>query len=231
MATILVRIGEEQFEAGPDRPFVFGRADQAGVVGLDPNDMGISATAGSIEFAWDLWWVVNRSRKRRLLLEVGPGLPPQRLDCGGRQPVMVSPLAILVPGAVYTHRIGVHLPEEAVAALRVETNTSSGTITVGELPLSDRDRAALVAMCCGYLRPFPRRDPHPLSYQSAADLLGPPWTSVRVRKQVERLKERLARAGLYFDGPHANDELAAHLIESGLIGVEHLALLPEGSDR
>ena len=30
------------------QPFVFGRADAHGVVGLDPGDMGISSVAGSI---------------------------------------------------------------------------------------------------------------------------------------------------------------------------------------
>lgn len=231
MTTVAVRIGTEEFAVSPERPFVFGRADRDGVVGLDPTDMGISAEAGSVEFSWNLWWVVNRSRKRRLFLESAPGSSQQRLDCGGRHPVMVSHLAVLVPGAVYTHRIEVLLPEEAVAALRVEMTSSSGTITVGEVALSERDRKALVALCCGYLRPFPRRDPHPLSYQDAAALLGPPWTNVRVRKQIERLKERLARAGLYFEGPHANDELAAHLIDNGLLSAGDLALLPGGSQR
>ena len=231
MSIISIRIGTEEFAASPDLPFRFGRTDGDGVVGLDPTDMGISAEAGSVEFSWNLWWVVNRSRKRKLLLEVTAGSPPQRLDCGGRFPVMARSLAILVPGAIYTHRIELTLPEEAIAALQIDLTVSSGTITIGEVPLSERDKEALVAVCCGYLRPFPRRDPHPLSYQDAADLLGPPWTNVRVRKQIERLKERLARVGLYFEGPHANDELATHLIDAGLLSSDDLALLPQGTGR
>lgn len=231
MSTIAVRIGNEQFAATPDCPFFFGRADGEDLVGLDPSDMGISAIAGSIESTWDVWWVVNRSRKRKLLVEITRESAYQRLDCGSRLAVTVRPLSVLVPGAIYTHRIEVLVPEEEVAALRVTTSDSSGTITVGEVALSDRDRHALAALCCGFLRPFPRRDPHPLSYQEAADLLGPPWNSVRVRKQIERLKERMARTGLYFEGPRANDELAVHLIDNGLLTVNDLLLLPEGADR
>src|SRR5690242_4974566 len=78
-----------------DHPFVFGRASLDGVVGLDPNDMGISAVAGSVEHAAGLWWVVNRSRKRRLLLELSPGTPPVQLGCGQRFAVSVPRVAVL----------------------------------------------------------------------------------------------------------------------------------------
>jgi hypothetical protein len=49
---------------------------------------------------------------------------------------------------------------------------------------------------------------------------------VTVRKQIERLKERLARGGLYLNGPRANDELADHLIGNGLLTAADLSLLP-----
>ena len=72
-------------------------------------------------------------------------------------------------------------------------------------------------MFAGYLETFPHRSAHPRTYQQAADVLGPPWTSVTVRKQIERLKERCPRADLYFEGPHANYELADHLVTNGLL--------------
>jgi hypothetical protein len=65
----LVVIAKEEFAVGTEGPFVFGRADAEDVVGLNPNDMGISAEAGSVECDGALWWVVNRSRKRPLLLD------------------------------------------------------------------------------------------------------------------------------------------------------------------
>ena len=100
-ATVLV--GGDEFDASPDQPFVFGRTDGEGVVGLDANDMGISTTAGSVEWIWGLWWLVNYSRKRRLLLDDGTGGQPQRLECGQRFAINVGRLTVLVPGAIYTH--------------------------------------------------------------------------------------------------------------------------------
>lgn len=224
--TAAVVIGDERFKARQDEPFVFGRADAPGVVGLDANDMGISATAGAVEWAWGLWWVVNRSRKRRLLLDKGAGGAPQPLECSERFAVTVRPLGVLVPGAIYTHRIDVLVPDSDLARARDDRPTS-GTLSAGELTLSDRDRDALVAVFAGYLEEFPRRRTQPNSYQEAADRLGSPWTRVRVRKQVERLKERAARAGLFFDGPQANYDLGDYLIGNGLLNPSDLARLPE----
>ncbi len=80
-------------------------------------------------------------------------------------------------------------------------------------------------MFSGYLETFPRRTTRPRTYQQAAELLGPPWTAVTVRKQIERLKERAARAGLYFEGQHANYDLADHLVANGLLVPDDLARL------
>lgn len=220
-----VLIGEERFDVEPGRPFVFGRRDDGDTVGLDPEDMGISAEAGSIEQDFGLWWVVNRSSKRRLLLELEPGLPPLRLACGDRHAITHTPLVVLVTGAVYTHRLEVHIPTGALAPLRTASPVTSGTVTHADLGLSDRDRQVLTALCAGYLRPFPRRDPRPAEYGEIAEILGGDWTPLRVRKQLERLKQRLTRRSLFFDGPRANEQLAVFLIDSGNISaadLEHL---------
>jgi hypothetical protein len=221
-ATVL--ISGEEFQATPEQPLVFGRADAEGVVGLDSSDMGISAIAGSVEWAWGLWWVINYSRKRRLLLEDGSGGQPQRLDCGQRFAVNVRRLVVLVPGAIYTHRIEVVIPAGDLA--RVEgSRITSGTVTSSDLHLSERDKDVLVALFSGYLEAFPRRTGHPRSYQQAADLLGQPWTKVTVRKQIERLKERAGRSGVFFDGPHANYDLADHVVANGLLAPSDLERL------
>jgi hypothetical protein len=221
-ATVLI-LGEE-FEVTPEQPFVFGRADSKGVVGLDATDMGISAIAGSVEWVWGLWWLINHSRKRRLLLDDGSGGQPQRLDCGQRFAINVSRLMVLVPGAIYTHRIEVVVPEGDLA--RIEgSRITSGTLTAGDLRLSERDKDVLVAMFSGYLEAFPRRTLRPRTYQQAAVLLGPPWTAVTVRKQIERLKERAARADVYFEGRFANYDLADHLVANGLLIQADLARL------
>jgi hypothetical protein len=222
---VAVLIGGEEFRVTPETPLIFGRADGDSVVGLDPKDMGVSSEAGSVEFELGLWWIVNRSRKRPLLIEPAPGSATIRLEPGERAPLTRAESVVLVPGAIYTHRLDIHLPPEAVDALRVDSRTTTGTITLGQVNLSERDRDVLAALFSGYLRPFPYRDARPLSYQEAADLLGADWTKVTVRKQVERLKERMTRSGLYFQGPRANDDLAEHLMSSGLLTAADLARL------
>jgi hypothetical protein len=223
-----IQVAGRNFTASEDRPFVFGRCEKDRVVGLDPNDMGISAEAGSIEFEVGLWWVLNRSRKRPLFVEPSPGSPPQRVATGERVLLTKEQTVVLVPGAVFTHRIDVHIPAECVSSLKVATATASGTITFGEVALSERDLDALSALFSGYLRPFPFHDARPITYQEAAELLGAGWTRVTVRKQVERLKDRFARSGVYFQGPRANDELVEHLLSSGAFAKLSLTRL-EGS--
>lgn len=217
-------IAGEEFSVSRDAPFRFGRADADGVVGLDARDMGISAVAGSLEWTWGLWWVVNHSRKRQLLLDNSSGGGPQRLECGQRYAISVARLSILIPGAIFTHRLEVALPEGELAQEELG-RPSSGTITTGDVVLSERDRDVVVALLAGYLEEFPRRHARPRTYQQVADLLGEPWSALTVRKQVERLKARLARAGVYCEGPQANYDLADHLINNGLLSPTDLVRL------
>lgn len=224
-----VTVGTERFVASVERPFVFGRADGTGVVGLDVDDMGISAIAGSIEMAWGVWWVVNQSSKRPLMLE-HPGGPPQlRIAPGHRYAVTTERVNVLVPGAIYTHVLEVVLPAAYASQLRTGTGRpTSGTLTGAPVDFSTRERDALTALCAGYLESFPLRREHPNTYEEAARLLGgQPWTGDRVRKAVERVRERFAKKqGVYFEGPQANYELAANLVSAGILTGEDLARLP-----
>jgi hypothetical protein len=218
-----VSIGDDRYAASGSEPFVFGRADRPGVVGLDPSDMGISAEAGAVEFTWGLWWIVNRSRKRRLLIETAASPTPQRLECGDRYAITRPRIVVLVPGAIYTHRLDIRIPDDAVAELHVTDTATSGTLPFSHVDLSAKDRLVLAVVFGGYLRSFPHHDARPRSYQEAAEQLGPPWTRITVRKQIERIKERFARHGVFFEGPRANDALAEHLLDTGLLGPGDLA--------
>jgi len=224
-----IEIGEEEFSASAQSPFVFGRADTDGVVGLDANDMGISAVAGSVEMAWGVWWVVNQSTKRPLLVE-HPGGPSQlRLVPGHRHPATTDRLSVLVPGAIYTHVLEVTLPPAYASELQGGTGRlTTGTLTGADVSISERERDALAALCAGYLESFPYRREHPTTYEEAAQLLGgPPWSGDKVRKAVERVKVRFATKGeQYFEGPQANYDLAAHLITGGMLSGEDLRRLP-----
>lgn len=220
-------IGGEQFEVSRERPFVFGRADADGVVGLDASDMGISAIAGAVEFSGGFWWLINHSRKRRLLLDDELGGQLQRLDCGQRFAISTSKVSVLVQGAIYTHKVEIAVPESDLA--RVESHVTTGTLIVGDLRLSERDKDVLVALFSGYLEAPPRRTMHPSTYHQAATLLGSPWTPVTVRKQIERLKDRATRNELYFDGPHGNYDLADYVMANGLLVPDDLKRLERES--
>jgi len=228
---VSVLIAGEEFAAVADAPFIFGRRDGEGVVGLDPNDMGISAVAGSIEAAWGLWWLVNESTKRPLLIEYPGGPGPVRLSPGHRHALVSGQLNVLVPGAIYTHVVEIVLPSTYAGGLAANPGRlTTGTITGAVVSLSDRERDALTGVFAGYLESFPHRREHPNSYEAAAVLLGgqaASWSADRVRKAVERVKARFAaKQSTYFEGPQANYDLAAHLLTASVLSGEDLARLP-----
>lgn len=210
-----VTIAGREHRATESSPVTFGRAVAPAVVGLDPRDMGISATAGTIEWK-DLWLVVNRSQKRKLYLDEGRGGGPQPLECGQVRAVNVAFLTIEVRGEILIHRIGVAVPESDLPHFS-GVFVSTGTL-LPEVRLSAREREVVLALFEGYLRPSPRREPWPRTYRQAADRLGEPWTKDAVRKLVERLKIRLSRTGPPLEGSRANDALAEYLLGLNVIG-------------
>jgi hypothetical protein len=242
-AEILVCIGDDRLTATADRPLLFGRADvrpkpavgQAPlspgqpviptVIGLDPQDMGISGRALAVEFDRGLWWLANLSAKRNLLLDSGFGSAMITLRPGQRHAIAVSPLGVLVPGAIFTHRLDIHVPDEGLALRRPSELGGSGTVTTEDLHLTDSDRQALAAVFSPLLRTWPRRGAHPLSYQEAADLLGAGWTGTSVRKHLERVRQRLADSGTFFGGSHAKDDLGQYLIDNGVLTADDMAVI------
>ncbi|HEX3424959.1 MAG TPA: hypothetical protein VHT30_02440 [Acidimicrobiales bacterium] len=234
---VLVCIGEDRLTATISHPLLFGRADAtshrgsdaspgpATIIGLDPQDMGISARALAVEFDAGVWWLTNLSAKRNLLLDPGYGSAMITLRPGQRHAIAVSPLGVLVPGAIFTHRLEVHVPDEALALHRPSDIGASGTIASEDLHLTDSDRRALAAVFSPLLRTWPRRGAHPLSYQEAANLLGGAWTGTSVRKHLERVRQRMAESGMFFDGTHAKDDLGQYLIDNGVLTAEDLAVV------
>jgi hypothetical protein len=187
--------------------------------------MGISARALAIEFDQGVWWLANLSAKRNLLLDPGYGTALITFRPGQRHAIAVSPLGVLVPGAIFTHRLDIHVPESALAIRRPSELAASGTIAGDDLHLTKSDREALTAVFSPLLRAWPRRGAHPLSYQEASDLLGPGWTGTAVRKHFERVRQRLADSGTFFEGSHAKDDLGVYLIDCAIITAADLAVL------
>jgi hypothetical protein len=87
------------------------------VVGLDATDMGISG-ARSVEFAWGVWWVVNQSTKRPVIIEQPARPAYQQLPPGHRYAVTSERVNVLVPGAICTHVLEARPGAEYAQGLR-----------------------------------------------------------------------------------------------------------------
>ena len=230
---ISLRDGRERL-LSPRQSMVFGRCSRDDIVGLDPDDVGISSRAGAITWTRNGWLVVNLSAKRPLFIEV-PGNARYRLDCGRRFAVCEHTTDVVVEGRIRRHAITITTTSQAGDGAadhgelaRQPPSPSPVTVTeVEELDLSPLDFVVLVALASNRLRRFPHRGEHPLTYEQIADLLGPGSTAVAVRRRIERVREALAGQGVYTDGPQARYDLTDFLLEHRIVRPSHLALLDQ----
>ena len=197
MSRLLVSIDDKQFTLAPSDVFTFGRDDSCTCV-LDPMDRGISRIAGALVWENGGWWVVNRSTKRSLHVVDALGLsvplpvarsgwPPSKraVDPGG--------LRVLVAGDVWTHEVRL-LHAEPVDPSTVAV-VETGMSTSGQTPvLTDARRVVLVSLVSGYLQPFPRYDPRPLTYAEIATMTALPRSTVV--KRIEAVRDQLRDSGV-----------------------------------
>jgi hypothetical protein len=214
-----VRLRETVYALNAGVEFSFGRATSCTVC-LDPNDLGISRVAGSVEADGGTWWVVNRSATRLLSVIDGIGfrsvLPP------GRRYAVEGRVRVVVDGSSGSHELDVNGP---VRVAPVEMPMPGERTIVGEnVMINHDDRAALTALLAGYLEDGPCYDPHPKSYQAAGARLGlPPST---VRKRIEYLRSRLDKAGVpNMTGWNALPNLAEYVLTTGIITKDDLWLI------
>lgn len=212
---------------GTDRYHVVDRIDlgrasdaERGIVGLDPDDNGISRLAATIELGEDGCVIRNRSRKTSLYLIPEAATQPLVLRPGERF-LITRAIGAEIRGLIRTHRIDMLV---APSERQTRTATVAGAPTfVATINYSEADLDALTAMFCGFLRPFPRRDPRPISYSEAGDLLGLPATTVR--RRIEKIRERLRSIDVYIEGRHAAQELAEYVLDCGVISADDLSRL------
>lgn len=204
----------------PDRPFTFGRGEGCSVC-LDPTDVGISRLAGSVELDGGAWWVTNRSGSRPLAVVDPLGI--RAVLAPGRRLALDGPVTVVVEGAIRRHALEVVVPEDDAPPVPMPSGTVETSLGI-DVAYNEADRLALVALFAGYLRPFPRHDPHPRSYADAAADLG--WPRSTLVKRIEYLRTRLTRAGVpNLQGDNALEHLAEHVLTTGVIRREDLALL------
>jgi hypothetical protein len=205
----------------PETGLTFGR-DETCDLTLDPDDVGISRRAGSIEREAGTWWLVNRSGSRPLSVIDELGL--RSLLAPGRRAALEASVTVIVEGSQSEHALAVRVPRlESPAQPSVP---GEGLLTaVGEgVLVNDADRLALVALFAGYLQDYPRHDPNPKSYAAAAARLG--WPRTTLVKRIEYLRTRLTNAGVPgLMGWNAMSNLAEYVITTGIITKDDLPLV------
>jgi hypothetical protein len=205
------------------RPFSFGRSDGPdGRVGLDPTDLGISGNHG--EVAWEGRTLVlrNHSMKRPLFSEYRDIVLHQTVLPGSSHAFVASAL-ILVPGLVHTHAIQVALP----ADYRPNEASPLGDTHVSKVTVTDLELDALVAVFARYLRRWPHHDAEPYNYAEATGLLADVGPDA-VRRRIERVREKILNEdGKELEGRHAMWDLAAYVIDVGIIHPQDLNRINE----
>ena len=223
----VVTVAGQRFELGAGEVLTFGR-DPSCAVCLDPDDLGISRLAGSIEEEAATWWVLNRSTVRPL--EVVDEIGIRTVVPPARRLAVVGPLTVVVEGAVRRHALSVQPGRRSPASAAAPAGAGSGdprpTATAAEVVINEQDRLALAALFSGYLEPFPRYDPHPRSYADAAVRLG--WPRTTLVKRIEYLRARLTNAGVpNLQGDNGLSALAEWALLTGSLTREDLSLLPD----
>ena len=182
----------------PGEVFTFGRLPTCTCC-LDAVDKGISRIAGAIVFEHGAWWVANRSETRALHIVDAVGLSvPLPVSRPGwpaaRRAVEPAGLGILITGSVWTHELRCRLVEPHRHSTTVLKPAGSESTASFNPSITDRRKEVLVALVSGYLKPFPRYDPRPLTYAEIAEMLGLPRTAVV--KRIEAVRTQLKDAGV-----------------------------------
>ncbi len=220
----MVTIGDQTHRVNPGDRFTFGRAG-ACTVSLDPSDRGISRLAGSVELAERTWFVTNRSQSRPLSV-IDP-LGFRTVLAPGRRVAVDQKLSVVVEGQIRRHELVVSAPGAGPAARAQDPDLELDELETKmghDVVYTDDDRRALLVLFAGYLEAFPRHDPRPRSYADAAARLG--WPRSTLVKRIEYVRTRLVKAGVpNLQGEHAQEALAEHVIATGVITRDDLALI------
>lgn len=208
--TVSVAADGDRFELRPGDKFTFGRSQRCTLC-LDPLDVGISRTAGSVEFTDGTWWLHNRSESRSFDV-VRRGI--RSVSVPGERHAVDGELLIVVTGSDGRHHMELTGPEPISCT---EATVTGLPTAVGQaVTLNDKDRLALIVLFEGYLRDGDAHDPWPRKYDAAVLRLG--WTRAALVHRIDYIRKRLRDAGVpNMYGPRALEFLAEHVLTTGML--------------
>jgi hypothetical protein len=216
---LLLTMRDRQVVIPPEKVFSFGRSESCDLC-LDTLDRGISRIAGNFSFEHDTWWVINLSETRALYTIDSVGLSSplpvrQRGQRASRRVIEPQGTSVLVAGAVWTHELRCQLTGSTQR--HEEDQPPERAATVTEMPsITEARKEVLVALVSGYLKPYPRHDPRPLTYAEIAKMVGLPRTTVT--KRIEAVRAQLREHGVPgLDDDDARRPLAEWLLAMRLI--------------
>lgn len=215
-------------------PFTFGRDPNCELQIGDGTDRGISRTAGALTRQAGCWWLSNLSTTRafHVLDDTGYLTPlPVRVASltPPRRPIFAPGVTVILTGETFSYAIYLETEQPAVSsyASALPVLLSDSKETFRQPILTAKRKRALVAVLNGYLQPFPRYDPRPLSYADAAKIAGVPASTIR--KRLEDVKAALREVGVPgLDGNDAPWRMAEWVLATRMVTPDDLKCLEHG---
>jgi hypothetical protein len=225
---LLIEFCGETYECTPGNHFSFGRS--ADLV-IDDNRflhrvMGVCSERNG----W--WWLSNSGASLPLHLQGQIGTASITLSPGGSVPLVLGPTTVRFAAGGTSYELLLTAPWVDVAVSEPIQAEGLTTIDAADMPLTADQLLLLVALSETRLRKGSSAEI--ASNQDIMDRFA--WTTTKFNRKLDGLCQKFARrgvAGLVGDqnrmAMQRRQHLVDHVIASGMVTVEQLALLPTRS--
>lgn len=217
----------EQYDVASGDTFVIGRE---GDLSVDENPylhrrfLVLAEEAG-------LWWLSNEGSLLSATVSDGSGGVQAWLPPGGRLPIVFPELTVLFSAGATTYDLTIRSSGDYYSATGAH-DTSSGTTTIGAVPLTSSQRLLIVALAERVLRQdSPGRGTIPTSAEAAARL---EWPLTTFNRKLDNVCDKLSRVGVQgLRGERGKlatgrrQRLVEYAVASRLVSVDDLPLLDQ----
>ena len=226
--SVEVRYGKLRWSLADGRSLSVGRQSgcdiRVGSPSPGPEDLGVSRRAATLTYAQGRVWIRNDSASQAVYVRPAVGAEHVLDRRGDIVSVAAENVDVVLEGHVLTYRLAVEVIGRAPVPGDEDPETASPA-TRAALPLTQRERRLLVAVCFPLLTPSGLRS-RPASYREAAVRLG--LSEHTVRNHLDELRNRLADMGIPgLVGPEGKDTLARYAVRSGSVTVADIDGLKE----